>query len=225
MEGTQTPSTRTIVRIALTIAATAIALYLVWLVRGPLLLVFIAGFLAIALGPPVDFFVRRGFRRPLAILTVYFLMFAVVVGVGLLVVPPIVTQVESFATHVPTYIRDLRKSSTFRRYDNKYHITRSLEDQAKTLPKRLGEAAGALQSVTVGVFSALVQLVTVLTMAFFLLIDGDRLVAFALRMTGRREARYRVIAGEIYRSVSGYVAGNLLISLVAGSVAYVTMLV
>src|SRR5947209_11926576 len=74
IDGGTGPSTRTIVRIALTIAGTAIALYLLWLIRQPLLLVFIAGFLAIALGPPVDYFARRGFRRPLAILTVYFLM-------------------------------------------------------------------------------------------------------------------------------------------------------
>jgi predicted PurR-regulated permease PerM len=224
MDGGTGPTTRTIVRIALTIAATAIALYLLWLVRQPLLLVFISGFLAVALGPPVDFFARRGFRRPLAILTVYFLMFAAIVGVGLLVVPPIVSQVENFASDAPGYIHDLRKSSTFRKYDNRYHITRTLNEQAQSLPKRLGQAAGALQSVTVGVFSALVQLVTVLTMTFFLLLDGDRLVAFLLRLSGRREARYRVIAAEIYRSVSGYVAGNLVISFIAGSVAYVTML-
>src|SRR5690349_21761939 len=176
------PSTRTVVRITLTIAGTAIVLYLLWLVRQPLLLVFIAGFLAIALGPPVDYFARRGFRRPFAILTVYFLMLVAIVGVGLLVVPPIVSQVEKLSNDAPGYIRDLRKSSTFRRYDNRYHITRTLNDQARQLPKRLGEAAGALQSVTVGVFSALVQLVTVLTMTFFLLLDGDRLMAFMLRL-------------------------------------------
>jgi predicted PurR-regulated permease PerM len=50
-------------------------------------------------------------------------------------------------------------------------------------------------------------------------------VAFLLRLTGRREARYRVIAGEIYRSVSGYVAGNLVISFVAGMTAYISMLI
>jgi predicted PurR-regulated permease PerM len=219
------PSTRTVVRIFLSVALLVVAMYVVYLVRGPLMLVFISAFLAVALGPPVDVLVRRGVHRAAAILGVYVAILAAIVGVGLLVVPPIVTQVEALATDAPGYVDQLRKSATFRKYDDKYKITKNLTAQAKTLPRRLGQAAGALQSVTVGVFSAVVQLVTVLTMTFFFLLDGDRLVAFGLRLTGRREARYRVIAGEIYRSVSGYVAGNLAISVIAGLVAYVTMMI
>lgn len=223
MPETGAPSTRTVARIFLTVAALVVALYAVYLVRGPLILVFISAFLAVALGPPLDVLVRRGLHRATAILAVYVVILGAIVGVGLLVVPPIVSQVESLAADAPGYVRQLRQSSTFRKYDDKYHITKSLTNQAATLPKRLGQAAGALQSVTVGVFSALVQLVTVLTMTFFFLLDGERLVAFALRLSGRREARYRVIAEEIYRSVSGYVAGNLVISVIAGVVTYVTM--
>jgi predicted PurR-regulated permease PerM len=225
MERDGVPSTRAIAKVFLTVAALAIALYLVWVVRRPLLLVFIAGFVAVALGPPVDALARRGLHRAGAILAVYVALLGAIVGVGLLVVPPVVSEVQALARDAPGYIADLRKSATFRKYDDKYHISRSLNDQVRTLPQRLGQAAGALQSVTVGVFSALVQLVTVLTMAFFLLLDGSRLVAFLLRLTGRREARYRVIAGDIYNSVAGYVAGNLVISVVAGLVAYLAMVI
>lgn len=92
------------------------------------------------------------------------------------------------------------------------------------LPSRLGDAAGALKDVTVGVFAGATKLLIVLTVVFLLLLDGPRFVAFGLRLGGpAREARYRSVAVDIYRAVSGYVTGNLVISLIAGTVTYVTL--
>jgi predicted PurR-regulated permease PerM len=217
---------KTIARIVFSLAALAAVLYALYAVRAVVLLVFVAAFLAVALGPAVAFFARRGMPRGLSILMVYLLIFAGIVGVGLLVVPPVVSQVKSLSKDIPGYLDDLRKNKTFRKYDDKYDISKKLNEQASKLPSKLGDAAGALESITVGVFSALVQLVTVLTMTFFFLLDGRRLVDFLLGLRGsEREKRYREVANDIYGSIAGYVAGNLLISVIAGSVAYITMLI
>jgi predicted PurR-regulated permease PerM len=118
----------------------------------------------------------------------------------------------------------LRKDKTIRRYDNRYHITKKLEQQATALPSKLGTAAGTLSSITVGVFSTIVQLITVLTIAFFLLLDGGRIVAWGLdRLAPDRAPRAHEVAGRIYRTVAGYVTGNLAISLIAGLVSFVTL--
>jgi predicted PurR-regulated permease PerM len=218
------PDTRVIARVFFTVAALAGLLYVLWAVREIVVLVFISVFLAVALGPAVDAFHRRRVPRALSILIVYVLIVLVIFGVGMLVVPPVVNQVDDLSRDIPGYLQDLRDNGTFREYDDKYDITKSLEEQANTLPSRLGDAAGALQSVTVGVFGALVKLVTVLTMTFFLLLDGKRIVAFLMGMRGReRERRYRQIGGEIYKSTAGYVAGNLVISAIAGTVTYATL--
>jgi predicted PurR-regulated permease PerM len=219
------PSTRTIVRVFLTVAACAAALYFCYLIRHVLGLVFIAGFLAVALGPPVGFFRQRlGLPPVLAILLVYVLIVGAIFGVGLLVVPPMVSQVQGLANDIPGYLQDLRKNDQFRKYDEKYDITTKLSEQARKLPSKLGTAVGTLRSITVGVFSALVELVTVLTMTFFLLRDGGRIVGFLFGLARpERERRLRAIAGDVYRSVSGYVAGNLLISLIAGTTTYVAL--
>src|SRR5438876_612835 len=71
-----------------------------------------------------------------------------------------------------------------RDYDKKYHVTEKLKRSAEKLPSKLGDAVGALQSVTVGVFSALVQLLTVLVLTFFLLLDGKRIVEWVFRELG-----------------------------------------
>jgi predicted PurR-regulated permease PerM len=217
-------TTRQIARVFFTVASLAVFLYALYVVREVVILVFVAGFLAIALGPPVDFLARHRIKRSFAILLVYLGIAASIVGVGLLIVPPVVTQVNGLSKDIPGYVKDLRKSKTFRKYDDKYDISKKLNKQAAKLPSKLGSAASTLQDVTVGVFGALVKLVTVLTMTFFLLLDGGRMLGFLLRIRGpAEEERLRGVFGDIYRSTAGYVAGNLLISVIAGLITYITL--
>ncbi|HEY8867589.1 MAG TPA: AI-2E family transporter [Solirubrobacteraceae bacterium] len=207
-----------------TLAALALLTYVLYVVRSVLVLVFIAIFLAVALGPAVDFFTGRRVPRVLSILLVYVLIMLVIFGVGLLVVPPIVSQVNGLSKDIPGYLDKLNRNKQFRKYDDKYGITKKLNEQARKLPSRLGDAAGALQAVTVGVFAALIQLVTVLTITFFLLLDGRRVTDVLFRLLGpARESRFREVAEDIYRATAGYVAGNLIISTIAGTTTYVTL--
>ncbi|HKP91957.1 MAG TPA: AI-2E family transporter [Thermoleophilaceae bacterium] len=217
-------SARAVARTVLVAAAVVALLYLVYLIRSVVALVFIAVFIAVALGRPVDFLERLGFKRWLAILSTYLSVLAAVVVLGLLVLPPIVNETNKFVTHVPSYIDDLQESKTIRDYDRKYGVTEKLREGAEKLPDRLGDAVGALQTVTVGVFSALVQLITVLVMAFFMLLDGKRGINWAFGELGPiRGPRYRRVADDVYRSVGGYVVGNLLISLIAGLSTWIVL--
>jgi len=219
-------TTRQIARVFLTLAVLAGLLIVLYRIRSVLELVLVAGFLAIALGPPVEFLVRHRVKRALAIVLVYLGIIALIVGVGLLIIPPVVGGVNDLSHDIPGYVQDLRKSDTFRKYDDKYDISEKLNDQAKKLPSKLGEAAGTLQDLTVGVFGALVKLVTVLTMTFFLLLDGGKILHFFLRARGpTEEERLGTIFEGIYRSVAGYVAGNLVISFIAGGVTYITLII
>ncbi len=221
------PSTRAILKVLLVTAATAAAIYVVYLVRSILGMVFIAVFLAVALGPAVDVYQRRGHMpRSLAILLVYLTILGAIVGLGLLVVPPIVNGVNHFVNKVPNYVQDLRKNKTVRNYDNKYHVTEKLDKEAKKLPNRLGDAASALTSITVGVFSTIFQLVTVLVLTFFFLLDGRRMVDWGLRqLEPARSERVRAVMNDVYTATGGYVIGNLIISVIAGTGTYVVLMI
>jgi predicted PurR-regulated permease PerM len=221
------PSTRAIVKVLLVTAATAAVLYLLYLVRSILGLVFISIFLAVAMGPAVDLYQHRArLPRSAAILFVYLTILGAIVGLGLLVVPPIVTGVNHFVGKVPTYVSDLRKNPTVRKYDNKYHVTEKLNKEARKLPNRLGDAASALTSVTVGVFSAIFQLVTVLVLTFFFLLDGKRMLEWGLRqLPEERAGRVRSVMADVYEATSGYVVGNLIISVIAGTGTYIVLMI
>jgi predicted PurR-regulated permease PerM len=87
-------TTRTIARVFFTLVGLAVLLYVLYLVRNVIGLILIAVFLSIALGPAVDFFARRGAPRAAAILGVFLSVGFVIFLIGLVVVPPVVDQVE-----------------------------------------------------------------------------------------------------------------------------------
>ncbi|MDX6495894.1 MAG: hypothetical protein QOE17_1880 [Gaiellales bacterium] len=219
-------SARTVAKVILTAIFVVGGLYLLWLIRGVIGQLFISIFLAIALGPSVDFFQRRlRARRGIAILMTYISLLLAIAGIGLLVIPPIVDQTNKFVINVPEYIDQLNHNKTIRRYDDKYDSTPKLTEQARKLPSHFGDAASALQAIAVGLFNAIITVVTVLVMTFFLLLDGKRAFEWGIRELGpARGPRARVIAEEVYRSVGGYVAGNLAISAIAGLSTYVVLI-
>jgi predicted PurR-regulated permease PerM len=217
-------SSRLVAKIVLVACAVLAGLYVLYLIRTVVGLVLIAIFFALAIAPAVNWLNHRKVPRWAAILLVYLGIGGSIVGVGLVVVPPIVNGVNSLSNDLPGYIDDLNKNKTFRKYDNKYDITQKLKDQANQLPSKLGDAAGTLRDVTVGVFSRLVQLFAILVITFLLLMDGPKILDFAYRqMPDEREARIRNVASDISDAISGYVFGNFVISILAGSVTYLTL--
>ena len=218
-------SARTVAKVLLTAVAVLAGLYLLWLIRGVILILFMAVFLAVALGPAVDFYQRRlHLRRVAAIGVTYLTLLLVATVIGFLVVPPIVEQSAKFVENVPEYVDTIGDNETIRGFDEKYDISNTLEEEAAKLPERFGDAASTLQSIVIGVVSAVFTIVTVLVLAFFLLLDGKQLFEWFVRELGPvRGPRVREIADDVYRSVGGYVRGATTIALIAGAATYLML--
>ncbi len=208
-----TPALRGLVRIVLFIVACAIALYLAWRLRNIIGLIAISVFMALAIIPVVDALDRRTrLPRAVGILLIYLMLMVGIVVIGSVVVPSVVKEMQAFSRDAPQYARDLRANSTFRHYDTRYHISTKLVQDARDLPQRLAHLAGPLKDVTVGAFSFVGQLVTVLALAFLLMLHGRDYVELGLELTGARKDRYRELIIEINRAVANYVLGNVAIS-------------
>ena len=217
-------SGRSITKVLLATMAALALLWFLYLVRSVVALVLISIFLAVALGPAVDFFQRRRLPRAASILVVYGLIFLALFGIGLLIVPPVVEETTELVQNVPEYIDGARRNELIREYDDRYGVTARLQEQAANLPQRLGSAVATLQSVTVGVFSTLFQLVTVLVITLFLLLDGKSIAGFLFKqLEPEHERRARTIAANIYKAVGGYVTGAFALALLAGTITFVVL--
>jgi predicted PurR-regulated permease PerM len=175
-----------------------------------------AGFLAIALNPLVERLEPRLGRRPAA--TVVFLGFVVgFLAVFAALVAPFVTQVDELSTGLPQAISDARENSTLKRLDNRFHIA----DQAK---KHLGSLPDVVFGAAGTVLGGAVAVSTVFFLTLFLLYELPSISNAALRqIPPKRRPRVVAAAQHMNRNIGGYVAGNLVISLICGAVTTLSL--
>jgi predicted PurR-regulated permease PerM len=218
------PSLRGVVRFLLIVVACGIALYLAWRVRGVIRLVAISLFFALTLMPMVDAACSKTRApRALVILGIYVLLIAAIAIVGYVVAPSLVKEVRQLSHNAPRYATELRHNATFRHYDDRYHISTKLVHDARGLPRILGHLVGPLKDVTVQAFSFIGQMITVLAIAFLLVLHGREYVNMGLSLTGAREERYRRLIIDINKAVASYMLGNVIISVLATVATWIVL--
>jgi len=220
---------RTVLSLLATIVAVAVVLEVIWIARHVLTWILISLFLALALNPAVEWLQRRGVnRRGWATAITYVLALGVVAGIGFTFVPTLVSQVNDFVQKLPDYVHDITHGQGRLGFlETKYHIQERIEAAVKDggATKVLG-LSGVAVSVAKGVITIVVATVTILFMTFFMLLEGPKWVErFYGLLPERSRPRWRKVGGDIYRTVGGYVTGNLLISLIAGGLTTLVLLI
>lgn len=219
---------RTVFRVVGILLATAVTLEVVWIARHVLSWIFIAIFLTLALNPAVDRLQRSIKRRGIATGIVYLAALGVVVGIAFLFVPTLVNQINDFAGKVPDYLHDLTKGRGRLGFlQQKYHLV----DKARKALREGGASklfglSGTALAVAKGVVNAVLATVTIAFLTLFMLLEGPKWVeSFFSLLQPQSQRRWRAVGRDIYRTVGGYVTGNLLISLIAGALTTIVLLI
>ena len=210
------------------LVAAAIVLEILWIARHVLSWIFIALFLALALNPAVDRVERRIKRRGLATGIVYLAAVGAVVGIALLFIPTLVNQVNDFAHKVPDYLNDLTKGRGRLGFlQEKYHLVDKARDALKHGgASKLFGVSGTALALAKGIVTTVVAVLTIAFMTFFMLLEGPKwLDRFYGLMPPQSRKRWRAVGRDIYRTIGGYVTGNLLISLIAGLLTTLVLIV
>jgi predicted PurR-regulated permease PerM len=220
---------RVVLRVVLVVITVVLTLYLIYLLRQPLTWIFIAGFLAIALSGPVSF-LERYMKRGLAITLVYLGLILVPIAIGALLIPPVVEQLNNLVNNLPQYASDLQRfvaeNRRLREFEEDYNITAELQKQASTLPGRVGDAAGILSDIGLGLVNSIFAGVSILVLSLFMIGSGRSWLQWVARRQapGRDEWLNRLF-DRIGNAVGNYVAGALGQALVAGVLAYIVLLI
>jgi predicted PurR-regulated permease PerM len=219
---------RTVLRVLALIIATALVLEVVWIARHVISWIFIALFLALALNPAVDWLEKRIKRRGVATAIVFFAAVAAIIGIGFLFVPTLINQVNDFANKVPDYLDDVTKGRGKLGFlQTKYHLVDKARDALETGgASKLFGLSGTALAVAKGVVNAVLATVTIAFMTFFMLLEGRSWIeSFLRQLPSNTRTRWRRLGHQIYRTVGGYVSGNLLISLIAGGLTTIALLI
>ena len=220
---------RTILRVLGIVLLVAVTLEVVWIARHVLAWVVIALFLALALDPFVGWIERRArIARAPAIGLAYLVVIVVIAGVGATFVPKLVDEVNGFVQALPNYVHDVTHGRGRLGFlETKYHIVEKVQQQVRKggATKVLG-LSGAALSVTKSIITIVAATITIVFLTFFMLLEGRAWVERAYSLfPADSQARWRRVGHDIYRTVGGYVTGNILISLIAGASITVVLLI
>jgi predicted PurR-regulated permease PerM len=198
------------------------ALVALWLgllmlrIGSVLVLVVVALFLAVGLNPLVELLMRRGLKRPWAVLCVIVIVLLAVAGFLFTLVPVVTHQVTLLADNLPDYFNQLQRNRTIREFDDKYDVSRKVTDYVQN-GGLAQKAFGGVLGVGLAILGILANtfVVVVLTLYFLASLPSIKQTAYQLAPASRRE-RVSLLGDQILRNVGGYVSGAFVVASCAG---------
>ncbi|MGZ4620592.1 MAG: AI-2E family transporter [Blastococcus sp.] len=210
--------------------ATALLVYIVLQIRQVLTWLVIGAFFAVALAPVVGWVQRRllgGRRRALATFIVFLLVFIALAALLTAFAVPLVGEGTKLATSLPDQIAAAKAGrgpvGDLLQRTHALQWVQNNQDKIKSFASGLTAPAASILS---GVASGVVGLLTVIVLAYLIVLEGPLLVDGAIALfspaTGERIRR---VGTDCAKSVTGYISGNLLISVICGGLTYGVLLI
>ncbi|HEY7323804.1 MAG TPA: AI-2E family transporter [Streptosporangiaceae bacterium] len=195
--------------------------------RGVLLLLVVAGFIALLLNPVVVALQQPLRRRGLAVTVVTLLAVLAFSGLATAFGYPLINGASHLAADLPAYVRQTQHGQGWLGHlVTRYHLQAWVEQNAPKLAGYARDLATPALSLGKGAVSLIFSLVTVFVLVVLMLLEGPKMRAGLLgMMQPARARRYSGIASEVNRSVTGYMLGNVATSVIAGLVVMVTLLI
>jgi predicted PurR-regulated permease PerM len=201
---------------------------LAYRLRDVILMIVVAGFLALILNPLVVALQRRWIRRrgqAVAVVTIW----TVLVFAGLVAAfgYPLAHGVTHFSHGLPAYVQDAEHGHGWIGHlVTRFHLQPWITRNAPKLQSLGTTLARPALTVGKGAVSMLATLGTIFALLVLFLLEGPKMGQWLLELMPPERAAYcRRMAGEVSQSVTGYAFGNLLTSLIAGLVVFVTLTV
>jgi putative heme transporter len=178
----------------------------------PLALMALGVAIAAALAPLVSRLEKRMPRVVAAVLVFagVLLVFAAIIGT---IIPAVIQQAQEFIGFIPQIVENLQE--WYNQFGGDIPIIETLFGQ-------LGQLGGSLVAVPLGLASAVVQILLVLFIALYALLEAPRLKKFisSLFPSDRREQVSSVLA-EMAQAMGGFVRGTVIIAALVGLITFI----
>jgi predicted PurR-regulated permease PerM len=189
----------------------------------------VAIFFACVLTPPVDFLQHKlRMRRGLATMIVIITGLAMLAGMVYAFVKPLAEEATTFSKDLPQYVDDARAGKgaiggIVKRYD----LEQKVKDNQDNIQKAVSSFGQSSLDIVKTIFSTLIAALTVMVLTILILVEGPQLSSglFNLIPDDEQRERARRVAVDSATAVSGYVFGNLLISVIAGGAVFIVLLI
>lgn len=226
--------TNTFVRFGLVVVGFVVAALIIYRVWPALTVIGISVFLALALNPSVSAITRRlpSRSRIGATAIAYLFVLSVLAGIVFLVVPPVIEQTSKFAQTVPGLIDQIsRQRGIAEQFVDRYGLNEEVDQAIENAKSQASSVAANLGGVVVNgagaIFNGAATMLFVLVLTFLMLIEGPRWMGriWGLYQDQRRLEKHQALVKRMYKVVTGYVNGQMLVAAIAATCTLITVLI
>jgi predicted PurR-regulated permease PerM len=196
-------------------------------IASVLLIIFVSVFSIAVLSPVVSAIERRlRWSRGLSATVVVLAIVIVIGAVALVVIQAMIGAVRDFSDDLPRIVEDVRRSELGSFINSGSNSLDTLARNASGITSGVAKVSGGVADVGVSAFGAVTLVFSVLFLTLFGLIDEPRLREWTggLLYRGDRE-RFMQVTDRIVQTTSRYMLGNLVISVICGTVYGVTAVI
>jgi predicted PurR-regulated permease PerM len=224
----QTADNRTVARYTLVviglIMATLVVLGLAYETRQVLTWIVIAGFFAVALHPAVTWLERKvsWIRRWLATLIVYLVAVLFIAGLVTVFVVPLVREGTQLADQVPKLIEDIRAGrGPIGNLAERFKVIDYIQSHTAQIKSYISQLGAPTLSALRGAATGAAGLGTIFVLSYLMVLEAPKIVSgFLALFNDQRAERIRRVGQDCAKTITGYITGNLLISLICGLLTY-----
>jgi predicted PurR-regulated permease PerM len=208
---------------------TALTLLVVYEVRRVLVWIIIAVFFATALHPLVSWLERHvgWVKRWLATLVVFIVVFAILAGLIALFVAPLIREGSQLADQLPGLVSDAKAGrGPLGGLLERFHVVNWIQSHSSQIQAYAAGVGGSTLTFLKGAATTIAGIVTIFVLSYLMVLEAPRIIeAFLALFANRRAERIRRVGGDCARTITGYISGNLLISVICGVLTYVVLLI
>lgn len=188
------------------VAIFILALWIVFLIRDLLIILFVALILMSALTPLVNFFVKMKIPKAISIVLTYIIIIAFVVAILFGIVPPLIEQSTRLVVTLPPLVAEAFKIT---------NIDQSI------LQSELSAFSRNIVSLTITLFDNVLTIIFLLVVTFYLLMERADLEKRVAALFIGNEDRTKKLLEKIEEKLGSWLRGQLLLSVIIGVVSYI----
>lgn len=192
------------------VAAFLAVIWLLFLIREVIVLLFVAIIFMSALSPIVTYLERYRVPRALSIASTYIVVVGLLVGLFSLMITPLVEQTVKLAQTLPTTLGNI--------FPEGWVNQSVIQDQVAGFSKNAF-------SIGLILLDNFIALISIAVLAFYLLLDRDKLDKVIIQFLPAQEDRIKSVSEKIEERLGGWVRGQLALSVIIGTITYVVLLI
>lgn len=192
------------------ITAFLLGLWILFLIRDIILLVFVAFIFMSALAPLVDKLVKWKIPRPLSILLTFLVVFGVLIGIMTAGFTPFATQTSNLSQKLVDALG--------------YLSTTGFIDQS-LIQEELSNFSRQAINFTLTLFENLLGFISVIVITFYLLLDRERIEQKATTLLLHQQDRAKKLLQIIEEKLGAWLRGQIILSVIVGILVYLGLII